>query len=77
MNSEELLVEIAKKLDILIRLRAYEITSKIDAAGGQKKDKIEALASAGMDARAIAESVGTTLNTVRVRLSEAKKKEPS
>lgn len=73
MNSEELLVEIAKKLDMLIGLKACEIASRVEPGRGQQARQIEALGVAGLPNDVIAGVLGTTAGTVRATLNRAKK----
>ncbi len=61
--------EILDRLDTLIRLSA------LSACGDKsQKEKIQLLASVGMQPKAIAELLGTTANTVNVTLSGLRKK---
>jgi len=62
--------ELGEKLDTLIRLYAYSAISNFES----KKDKIIFLGKAGLGAKAIAEIVDTSPNTVSVTLSVEKKK---
>lgn len=71
--SEQLLHEISKKLDSLMVLVAMFVIK-----GMKPNEAILTLNAAGLDRNVIAELVGTTPNTVSVRLSEAKaRKTPS
>lgn len=63
------LMEVAKKLDTLIRLTAIGLFGD-----KTQKEKIELLATAGLGAKEIAELLGTTPNTVSVTLSGLKQK---
>lgn len=60
---------IARKLDTLIRLQAHLAVQSLES----QKDKILFLARAGMSSREIAEVLGTSVNTVSVALSVARK----
>lgn len=66
--TDKLLVEINKKLEIIIKLFAKKMIEK-------KSDKISIieLKDFGLDNSLIAEIVGTTPKVVSVRLSEAKR----
>jgi hypothetical protein len=61
-------VDIAKKLDVIIRLIAISLTS-----GRKKQDQFSILDRAGFRPREIAEIVGTTPNTVSVFLSNIRR----
>ena len=60
--------EIAKKLDILIRLISIGLCGE-----KTQKEKIEILAAAGLQPKEISEILGTTPNTVSVALSALRK----
>jgi DNA-directed RNA polymerase specialized sigma24 family protein len=62
--------EITSKIDAVIRLLALSLVKDLRV----QKDKIGALSSLGFSPPEIAKFLGTTSNTVRVALSEAKKK---
>ena len=65
--------DIAAKLDVLIRLTAVSVLG--DKSGGEA---IDLLAQAGLDNETIADLVGTTKETVRVRRwKTAQKREPA
>ena len=63
------LVEVASKLDTLIRLTAIGLFGD-----KTQRDKIELLSSAGLQPKEIADLLGTTPNTVNVALSGIRKK---
>lgn len=67
MNSEDL-VEINTKLDFIIRLLALDLV-----ADKKQDDQIRLLSAAGFQPKDIARLIGTTPNTVRVRLSNLRK----
>jgi hypothetical protein len=61
-----------KKLDILVKLLARK-----SIEGKTQTDSILELGDLGLDRRLISEIVGASVETVRVRLSEAKRKRKS
>ena len=61
--------EVSRKLDTLIRLLAFSLIE-----GRKKKDQLLLLSKAGFQPRHIAEMLGTTPNTVRVALSNIRKR---
>lgn len=63
--------EIASKLDLITRLLALNITKDSKS----QKGKILMLSSFGLGPTNIAELLGTTVNTVNVALSRARKEE--
>lgn len=67
---EEILERIDNKLSVIIHLLSGNVIE-----GKNKTESIITLATLGIDADMIASIVGTTVNTVSVRLYEAKKKE--
>jgi DNA-binding NarL/FixJ family response regulator len=66
---EDTLRNIESKLDVLIKLSAGNLIK-----GTNKTDAILILGLCGLDVNTIADIVGTTNQTVSVRLSEQKKK---
>ena len=64
---------VEEKLDILIRLMAFSITSNTSILG----EKAQLLAKAGLAPKAIAALFDTTPNTVSVLLSSAKRNKKS
>ncbi len=71
MHDETQLSEIARKLDLVVRLLACQTASRVTDKGGTQKDQITALAAAGLDNTIIANVVGARVEAVRARLSEA------
>ncbi len=67
MTSEQF-KHIVAKLDSLIRLAALNLV-----ADKKQEEKIQLLNAAGFQPRDIAQIIGTTPNTVRVRLSNLRK----
>lgn len=61
--------ELSKKLDLLTRLMALSLI-----ADKQRQDQFILLSKAGVQPKEIAEIVGTTANTVRVALSQHRRK---
>lgn len=70
MGLEKELREILERLNTIIKLLALNAVRDIEL----QKEKILRLSSFGLRPSDIAEILGTTPNTVRVTLSEAKKK---
>lgn len=68
-NQNELLVSINRKLSIIIQLEAYKLVSGMTITEGAP-----ILKRLGFDSSEIASVFDTTAGTVKVRLSEAKKK---
>jgi DNA-directed RNA polymerase specialized sigma24 family protein len=60
---------ITNKLDLITRLLALNIVKDLKS----QKEKVLALSSLGIGPTDIAESLGTTVNTVKVALSQARK----
>jgi len=73
MSSDALLAEIARKLDLLIGLKAHEIASRAEPGRGQQTRQIEMLGAAGLPNELIAALLGTTNATVRVALNRSKR----
>ena len=67
--SDELLSEIAAKLDTLVRIQALLSVRGVET----QKDKIISLQGAGIRPKDIASILGTTPNTVNVALAKHKK----
>lgn len=67
MNEDALKVVISK-LDVIIKLMSFAITQ-----GKSQTEKIRLLSAAGFQPKEIAETIGTTPNTVRVTLTNLKK----
>lgn len=63
-------VEVADKLDVIVRLLAYLVAVEHD----NLKDRAVTLTSLGLSPKEIARVCNTTPNTVSVRLVEAKRK---
>lgn len=61
--------EIISRLDLITRLLALNIVKDLQS----QTDKILTLNSFGLKPKEIADYLGTTTNTVKVRLSEARK----
>jgi DNA-directed RNA polymerase specialized sigma24 family protein len=61
--------EIISKLDLITRLLALNMVKDLQS----QKDKILTLDSFGLKPKEIADYLGTTINTVNVTLSKAKK----
>jgi hypothetical protein len=61
--------DVSEKLDILIKLQAYALTSAMKSS----KDKILFLSKSGLRPSLIADIVGTTANHVNVTLSKGRK----
>jgi DNA-directed RNA polymerase specialized sigma24 family protein len=61
--------EIISKLDLITRLLALNMVKDLQS----QKDKILTLDSFGLKPKEIADYLGTTINTVKVTLSKAKK----
>jgi DNA-directed RNA polymerase specialized sigma24 family protein len=71
MNAKKIdpqLSEISKKLDVLMRLSAINITK-----GLKFKQQVAVLSDTGFQPRKIADMLGTTANTVSVTLHEIRK----
>jgi hypothetical protein len=68
MNMDKQLDELNRKLDIVIRLLAYQLVSGKTLTHGAP-----ILRRVGLSASEIAAVFDTTTNTVRVRLTESKK----
>ena len=68
----DLSLDIANKLDVLIRLVAVGL-----CGDRNQKDKIAILDMAGLQPKVIAELLGTTSNTVSVQLSGLRKERKS
>ena len=66
--SEEILVNIEKKLDSILRLLAFNFIQEKN-----KTESIISLGALGMDRNVISEIVGVPPKNVSVRLSEAKR----
>lgn len=66
--SDDSIGNLARKLDVLIRLKAMEL-----CAEGTQREKIAILDMAGLQPKEIAEMLGTTSNTVSVALSNIRK----
>jgi DNA-directed RNA polymerase specialized sigma24 family protein len=64
----ELLAQINKKLDAIVRMLAVR-----NIEGKNKTEAITTLGALGLDPNIIAEIVGTTPGTVHARLSEARR----
>ena len=67
--------DIATKLDTLIQLVAFSSQRETILKGKTKKEQIKILARLGLSRNVIALLVGTTPETVSVRISEMKKEE--
>jgi DNA-binding CsgD family transcriptional regulator len=68
-KGEQLLGEISKKLDVLIRVSALNLVREMKV----QKDQIALLSDVGFQPKQIADTLGTTSNTVSVTLSGIKK----
>lgn len=68
-KQEEILASIERKLSILINLEAYRLVGQMTITEGAP-----ILKRLGLDPSEIASVFDTTAGTVKVRLSEAKKK---
>ena len=68
-KQDETLASIERKLSILINLEAYKLVNQMTITEGAP-----ILKRLGLDASEIASVFDTTTGTVKVRLSEAKKK---
>jgi len=68
MNEEQFKI-LKDKLEIIIKLLSHNLVKDLK----YQKDKIIMLSSIGYKPSEIAEMLGTTANTVRVTLSEARK----
>lgn len=68
-KEEQLLSEVAKKLDVLIRLSALNLVREMKS----QKDQIGVLSDAAFQPKQIADILGTTSNTVSVTLHGIKK----
>lgn len=68
-KGDQLLGEVSKKLDVLIRLSALGLVREMKA----QKDQIALLSDAGFQPKQIADILGTTSNTVSVTLNGIKK----
>lgn len=68
MSDDDVLNEISRKLDILIRLVATQIGDNLSVA-----ERAPLLSRAGLDRNAIADVCNTTAAAVSVRLAEAKR----
>lgn len=68
MITEQQIKELNQKLDVLIRLLAYQLVAETNISTGAP-----ILRRLGLTATEIATVFGTTSNTVNVRLTESKK----
>ena len=68
-NTDALLVEISKKLDVLARLTSLMLPDRI-----KQDDKIKILDGVGLQPKEIATILGTTSNVVSVTLNRINKK---
>jgi hypothetical protein len=68
MNTEQQIAELNRKLDLVVRLLAYQLVSGKTLSHGAP-----ILKRIGMTAQEIAAVFDTTANTVSVRLTESKK----
>jgi hypothetical protein len=73
MPEGKLLEEMCRKLDIMARLIASDVASRIRSNGGKQKDVIETLAASGLPNPVIADLIGTTTDTVGATLRKARK----
>ncbi len=64
---------IDRKLSIIVRLLARSVLAAQLTPDASQKEQIALLSSADLNASEIAGILGTTLNTVRVTLSQLKK----
>jgi hypothetical protein len=67
---EKVLKEISTKLDVIVKLLC---SKRIE--GKSSTDSILALENAGVERKLIAELTGSTLNSIRVTISNARKKD--
>jgi hypothetical protein len=67
--AQDLITEIASKLDMLIRLQALSMVARFEST----KDKIVFLSRIGMSPKEIGELLQTSPNAVSVTLSKLKK----
>lgn len=77
VGNEEFKKEILEKLDVLTKLVAVSANAQTLLAGKSQKDQIKVLADLGLSRNIIALIVGTTPETVSVRMSEMKSKQKS
>jgi hypothetical protein len=68
MSNEEKMDELNQKLDLVVRILAYQLVSGKTLSNGAP-----VLKRLGLSASEIAAVFGTTQNTVNVRLTESKK----
>ena len=71
--NEKALERIEPKLDTIVRLLGRLVITAQLPDDTVQKDQIALLDSLGLDTHQITDVVGTTLNTVRVTLSQLKK----
>jgi len=77
VSDEEFKREILEKLDVLTKLVAVSANVQNLLAEKNQKDQIKILADLGLSRNIIALVVGTTPETVSVRLSEMKSRKQS
>jgi len=73
-NDQEFKKEVIEKLDTLVKLVAVNTNAQALLGGKSQKDQIKILSDLGLSRNIIALIVGTTPETVSVRLSEMKSK---
>ncbi len=73
MGEEAVLRELARNVDTLVALMAADLAVRVAEKGGGQKEQIAALAATGLDNRVIARVLGTRVEAVRARLSEARR----
>jgi transposase len=69
LKSDQLLAEVSKKIDVLIRLSALNLVKDIK----KQKDQIALLSDSGFQPKQIADILRTTSNTVSVALNAIRK----
>jgi CRP-like cAMP-binding protein len=69
LSQEELLQDLNRKLDILLRLVATQVGADLSVA-----ERAPLLSRTGLDRKAIADVCNTTPEAVSVRLAEARKR---
>lgn len=75
VNDEEFRREVLEKLDLLTKLVALTANIQTFLGGKSQKDQIRVLSDLGLSRNMISLVVGTTPETVSVRLSEMKSKQ--